>query len=356
MSPLPKILVLYSEYMPYVHYLFSAVADQGYLIDVISRDSRRNSPYIPEPHDNITFYPRSKHGIFIILKMLLSGDYKAVLISGWQHTPYTILSLLALFSSSCKWYLLLDTVYRSTLKQKIAINLHIYRFFFNIFDYVWVPGQAQTELLDRAQLPPKKRLFGLYTSQPRIFSLDELVEPSDRDFTHFLFVGRLEPIKGVVPLLRAWSAFYSQTEKSCRLTIVGNGSLSSFVNSPEFSEYSVENIPYLTHQQLALLMNRCGAFVLPSFTDAFPNVVHEACLSGLALLLPTSVGSASTFLHHQENGFLMPSNSVDDILNSLHSYHKLSDVQKVLFSSRSRSSGQQITPQRSATGFIETLS
>ena len=108
-----------------------------------------------------------------------------------------------------------------------------------------------------------------------------------------LFVGWVIPTKGVAELVEAWAKV---RPKGWRLEIVGPG-------SPEFKSallerFAPENLEFvgaLPHAQAMTRMASCDLFVLPSYTEGFPNVVAEAMALGRPILA-TDVGAIPEML------------------------------------------------------------
>jgi glycosyltransferase involved in cell wall biosynthesis len=108
-----------------------------------------------------------------------------------------------------------------------------------------------------------------------------------------LFVGWVIPTKGIVELVEAWAILRPQ---GWRLTIVGPG-------DPEYQaellrKFEPENLEFigeLTHAQAMTRMAQCDLFVLPSYTEGFPNVIVEAMALGRPIVA-TEVGAIPEML------------------------------------------------------------
>lgn len=101
--------------------------------------------------------------------------------------------------------------------------------------------------------------------------------PVTDDVTKFLFVSRLEPCKGVLRLLEAWSAF--RKTKQAELHIVGDGTARKSVE-----ELATDNVIYhgiLVEKDLISLYQSSDVFVFPTECDAFGIVVLEALATGM---------------------------------------------------------------------------
>jgi len=108
-----------------------------------------------------------------------------------------------------------------------------------------------------------------------------------------LFAGWVIPAKGVAELLKAWSAL---DRSGWRLNIVGPV-------SPEYERQlsascAIDNVSFLgekPHAETLALISACDVFVLPSYSEGFPNAVLEAMALGKPIVA-TSVGAIPEML------------------------------------------------------------
>jgi glycosyltransferase involved in cell wall biosynthesis len=121
-----------------------------------------------------------------------------------------------------------------------------------------------------------------------------------------IYVGRLERIKGVDVLLRAWRLL---CEDFCEahLVIVGSGSerhtLQQLVSSMSLSNevtFAGEQSDILTYLRAA------DIFILPSRSEGISNALLEAMACGLPALC-SAVGGTVGVIRDQENGLLFES-------------------------------------------------
>ena len=111
--------------------------------------------------------------------------------------------------------------------------------------------------------------------------------PSYQDHSptlRFLFVGRLEPSKGVDLLLQAWKIVREEM-RDVELHVAGSGNLSNLVKADGSVIYHES-----AHQggqgedDLGALYRSCDIFVFPSAGETFGFVVLEALASGLYVI------------------------------------------------------------------------
>ena len=142
--------------------------------------------------------------------------------------------------------------------------------------------------------------------------------PRDRNSHHkrILFVGQMEPVKGLPYLLQALSRHRKRND--FRLDIVGHGG-SRMSYEQLAADLKLGDVVafhgHATRQEVADLMRRADLFVLPSLAETFSVPVAEALASGVPVL-STRCGGPEEFLV-DETGMLVPSGDVDALLKGL---------------------------------------
>lgn len=103
-----------------------------------------------------------------------------------------------------------------------------------------------------------------------------------------VYLGWVIPTKGVVELIEAWKLVRSE---GWRLVVVGPGDTDFISGLRRICDTDdVEFVGGKPHSQAIEIMRMAEVFVLPSYTEGFPNVVIEAMASGLPIIA-TSVGA-----------------------------------------------------------------
>jgi glycosyltransferase involved in cell wall biosynthesis len=132
-----------------------------------------------------------------------------------------------------------------------------------------------------------------------------------------LYVGRLDPIKGVDVLLRAWALVPEHLRAHSQLVLVGDGAerenLLHLANSLNMQE-SVS----LTGLQQAVrdYYWASDVFVLPSRTEGMSNSMVEAMACGLPVVA-SNVGGALDLVQADGNGLLFESEDQRDLAQKL---------------------------------------
>lgn len=121
-----------------------------------------------------------------------------------------------------------------------------------------------------------------------------------------LFVGWVIPTKGIAELVEAWSILNPQ---GWRLEIVGPGDVN--YQAELLRKFGPENLDFvgeLSHSDAMIRMANCDLFVLPSYTEGFPNVVVEAMALGRPIVA-TEVGAIPEMLEGHAGVLVRPRDS-----------------------------------------------
>ncbi len=136
----------------------------------------------------------------------------------------------------------------------------------------------------------------------KIFTAAQSVDGSRFTFTsdvaasrELLYVGRLEPEKGISDLL---AAFTHVTDPTARLSIAGSGSQDVDVARSAASDPRLRVVGFVAQDDLPEQYGRSRALVVPSVTtredrEAWGLVVNEAMHVGLPVIATDAVGAAA---------------------------------------------------------------
>jgi glycosyltransferase involved in cell wall biosynthesis len=121
-----------------------------------------------------------------------------------------------------------------------------------------------------------------------------------------LFVGRLEPQKGINELLDAFDAVRSRVP-GATLALVGDGVSQGEVRArvAGWDPDAVRLLGPLPPAEVAAWVGACDVMTLPSWAEGTPNVVLEALASGRPVV-GTRVGGIPDVLRDERSGILVP--------------------------------------------------
>ena len=201
-----------------------------------------------------------------------------------------------------------DANWRADFRQLIAGPI-----FFRVrhrrhFDAMLVPGHQGKRLMRWFGMPECKVESGMYGADDRLF----LPGPPLRNRPKtFLFVGQFIERKRVLSLCSAFAKFL-KSHPDWTLHLCGSGAQRSLI--PEHAKIIVED--FVQPEQLVQKFHQSRFLVLPSTTEAWGLVVHEAALCGCALLLSDAIGSADD-LANSKNAISFQSNNETDLYRAL---------------------------------------
>jgi D-inositol-3-phosphate glycosyltransferase len=127
-----------------------------------------------------------------------------------------------------------------------------------------------------------------------------------------IFVGRIEPLKGIDRLMMAMT--YLQNGCRPRLLIVGGGEnsrheierLKKLATELQIQD-SIEFVGLIKQPELPLFYSAADVCVVPSHYESFGLVALEALACGTPVV-STMVGGAESIIRHGENGYLVGDN------------------------------------------------
>jgi len=143
---------------------------------------------------------------------------------------------------------------------------------------------------------------------PALDKPNEPNEPSEPGNPyHFLFVGRLEKVKGIDLLLRA-TALLKEENLNFHLTVVGTGEMDEWAKSFSKQEGIEDRVAFtgiLSDISLASLYQSSDCVVIPSRSESIPLVFSEALNFGKELVV-TDVGDMGALGRQYEAAEVVP--------------------------------------------------
>lgn len=122
-----------------------------------------------------------------------------------------------------------------------------------------------------------------------------------------LFVGRLQPEKGIATVLRAWDAH------SPPLKIVGDGALRPVVEEAARRSGNISYLGRIPRGEVLALMKRSAALVFPSeWYEGFPMAIVEGFACGLPIVA-SRLGAAAELVADGVNGLLFTPGDPTDL-------------------------------------------
>jgi glycosyltransferase involved in cell wall biosynthesis len=138
----------------------------------------------------------------------------------------------------------------------------------------------------------------------------------EHDHARLLFLGRLEPHKGLLDLLVAFRQLKQKID-AVSLLIVGDGSLSDIVIDESRLGHSVHYLGRLVGEHIWEAYALADIFVLPSHFEPWGLVINEAMASGLPVIVSDRVGCIDDLVLPQATGLVVAARSPDDLLAAM---------------------------------------
>jgi len=175
----------------------------------------------------------------------------------------------------------------------------------------------------------KEGLISHYGALPETISVIpcgvnlELFQPVDKEAArqqlglngnkNILFVGRLEPLKGIDRLLMAMT--YLENRKGTRLLVIGGDGNSQHeierlqrLSRELHIQDSVIFLGLIKQEKLPLYYSAADVCVVPSYYESFGLVALESLACGTPVVA-TDVGSARSVIRQAETGYVVPDSS-----------------------------------------------
>lgn len=132
---------------------------------------------------------------------------------------------------------------------------------------------------------------------------------TDPDRVGVLFVGRLDPVKRVPDLIRAFRGLPEST-RNWRLDIVGDGPQRALVEEMSESDSRIRVVGAVEYHKLDAYYQSADVLVLPSGREPWGLVVNEALGFGLWVVVSDDVG-AKQLVSVPEVGMVFPTGNVE---------------------------------------------
>ena len=278
----------------------------------------------------------------ISLKELLGEVPRVLTVPGWKFDLFNRFRD-EVHANGGKVIAGVDNNYLPTLKTILKM-LQFKLLYRNRYEGFWVPKKSGYRLMRFYGIPDEKIFTGSYSADDSLFSNGlSLTERPKR----ILYVGRFIPLKNVHRLCSAFLSVDSNIRNGWSLELYGCGPLKDAYPKDK----SIVIHDFVQPEQLASIYQSVRVFVLPSKWDHWGFVLHEAALSGCAILSSRRCGASLDFIEEGVNGYSFSPFSTAQIKNALANVMSMSDEQLT----RAQQKSLELAHQVSIQAFVDSV-
>jgi glycosyltransferase involved in cell wall biosynthesis len=243
--------------------------------------------------------PKFPRFIYWLLKYL---SYDEVILGGWDRLHYWAVLLMpfkkiALSVESSIYDIGTESSFKKTLKK----------IFLSRISRVYVSGLPHKQLLE--SLGFKRDI--IVTKGVGIINYPIGIRSSELPNipSKFLFVGRVEKIKGIDYLIDAFKQL-----PDCTLSIVGEGDAVEMVKN---SSSNVHYLGYMPNEKLISIYQSHDMFILPSLIEPWGLVVEEAIANKIPVMVSDKVGCSIDLVSDLGLGIIFKARDVEAIVTAI---------------------------------------
>lgn len=216
--------------------------------------------------------------------------------------------------------------YRSSRLQTIACvictRLHRAAGIYGKINYICLTEFNKEKLLNLKQIQEKN----VFVKANFTKTINEII-PYDKRQKQYIFAGRLDKLKGIDILLRAWKLLAGEGPK---LIICGTGPMESWCKEfIEENKINAEMRGLVTNTEVRKLIGESKALILPTqWYEGFPMVIVEAYSAGTPVIC-SDMGNAGSVVIEGETGWKYPYDS-PEALSSLIKEERSIEIQSII--------------------------
>ncbi len=348
-----NIFILYAEVMPYNVVSFETLVDsnENFNLHVVCWGSDKKLTKYKQPnHPKIKYYDKSKLSYIDIFSIYKNTNPQLLLISGRMEKDYLKLALVArrdkkiVVGTS-------DNQYTGSLKQKVAtlFSSYLYK---RYFEYMLVPGLFQYEYQRRLGYKKESILFPQYCANIKLFE-QAFLNKSDLKKNGILFLGRLHQIKGIELLIKVHKELFENKTITDKLIIIGDGPLKNELN---LNAEHVKYHSFMEQGDILTIMSNVKYFCLPSRSEPWGVVIHEAAAAGLPIVTTSHCGAATAFVKQGYNGYLFLPDNKNQLKHILLKMNGKTEDEIKIMGRRSYELSKQIHPEMWSETLLNLMS
>ncbi|MBE0693277.1 MAG: glycosyltransferase [Aquamicrobium sp.] len=243
--------------------------------------------------------------------------------------------------------LAMDNPWRGSLRQWLGVAaapFHVRP----LYDAVYLAGERQAVFARKLGFKESEILYGVLTADTPAMAVAAGREP---EHPAFLFLGRLVPVKGLDTLAAAYAAYRGAVQDPWPLRVCGLGPLAELIRPVP----GVEMLGFVQPEALPDEFARSSCLVLPSRSENWGVVIHEAAAAGRPIICSTACGASVSLVRDGFNGFVFAAEDAGALTGALMRMHRASMAERRRMGEASRHLAEQYSPERWARYLLDRI-
>ena len=187
----------------------------------------------------------------------------------------------------------------------------------------------------------KAKVLSLGLCEKKVFLKPNSIELVDIDSHHregYIYVGRLEPSKGILVLLQAWE----KLGEKFQLTIIGNGTLEEDLKKKYDHLSNIIFLGECDKVKTLKMVAQSQYLIQPSLLyETFGLTILEAMSVGTPVI-GFDIGTRKDFILNNYNGFVCKPNEIKDIIYRSYNYEDYGNMQNNAISTARKYSNEVV--------------
>lgn len=221
-------------------------------------------------------------------------------------------------------------------------------------DYVFADGM---QLCEEAKEVYNRKYEFLATSRvlPKNIAVKEKI---DKNKTNFLFIGRIERVKGIDILLEAFNIMiHQEKEKNIACHIFGVGEWEDFIQE-KIRAYALEEFTffkgYASAETSAAYLGACDWLIIPSRNESIPVVFSDALQMGIPVII-SNVGDMGYLAEKNNVGLVFESENVKALTMALKKAIQQKNQRDILYTDNIKNLAKRFDIATQAKKFLDIV-
>mgnify|MGYP003304420793 CR=1 FL=1 len=198
-----------------------------------------------------------------------------------------------------------------TLACVVSTIIHRTLKIYGKLNYICLTEFNKEKLLHLKQIKERKVFV-----KPNFVEAAKEIVPYEQRKDQFVYVGRLEEIKGMDILLGAWK---NMGENAPKLLMCGKGPLEewchTFINENKLE--NIEMLGFVPNEQVRELVGKSKALILPTQVyEGFPMTIAESFAAGTPVI-GSDLGNTGSLIENGKNGWKFQPKSIKELAEAV---------------------------------------